>query len=277
MINRRIITAILLSFFALISIFFMWFYVFVVIVLIVLGLYEFFTLLEKKGFPMYKYFGIVCGIIIPLSIFCRFELTHGWELLFISLGLIILFILQFSRRDSANAVVTISTTMFGILYISWFFSFMIKIRLMPYGMALVGSLLLMTKGADVGAFLIGVKWGKHTLIPRISPKKTVEGLIGGVFFGVLGALASKSFLPGLPAFSWHNMFLLGLSLSFLGMLGDLSESLIKRDCATKDSSHIFPGIGGIMDIIDSLLFTAPAFYFYMNYYTAKAFSSGPGF
>lgn len=277
MINRRIITAIFLAILSLISIFYMWLYILLIIALIVLGLYEFFTLLEKKGFPMYKYFGVVCGIVIPLSIFFRFELTKGWELIFISLGLIILFILQFSRRDSTNAVGAISTTMFGILYISWFLSFMIKIRLMPYGIALVGSLLLMTKGADIGAFLIGIKWGKHTLIPRISPKKTVEGTIGGICFGILGALASKSFLPSFPAFSWGNMVFLGIALSGLGMLGDLSESLIKRDCATKDSSHIFPGVGGAMDVIDSLLFTAPAFYFYMNFYTAKAFANEMGF
>ncbi len=277
MISQRIVTAIILSILALVSIFFTGFYVLVVIGLISLGLYEFFTLLEKKGFPMYKYFGIVCGIIIPLSIFSRFELTKGWELLFISLGLITLFILQFSRRESTNAVVAISTTMFGILYISWCFSFMIKIKLLPYGTALVGSLLLITKGVDIGAFLIGIRWGRHTLIPRISPKKTVEGVIGGICFGILGALASKSFLPPLEIFSWNKLFLLGVSLSVLGMLGDLSESLIKRDCAAKDSSCIFPGVGGVMDVIDSLLFTAPAFYFYMSFSTAKAFSAGPGF
>ena len=93
-------------------------------------------------------------------------------------------------------------------------------------------------------------------------------------FGVCGALASKSFLPPWPIFSFANLILLGVALSLLGLLGDLSESLIKRDCAAKDSSHIFPGMGGIMDVIDSLLFTAPAFYFFIHYYTSRAFS-GP--
>jgi phosphatidate cytidylyltransferase len=226
---------------------------------------------------MYKYFGTVIGVIIPLSIFFHFELTKGWELLFLGAALVTLFILQFSRRESTNAVLGISSTMFGILYISWLFSFMIKLRLLEHGVALVGCLLLVTKGADIGAFLIGVRWGRRSLIPRISPKKTVEGTLGGVAFGILGACASKSFLPDLPVFSWMNMVFIGIVLSALGMLGDLSESLIKRDCAAKDSSSLFPGMGGVLDVIDSLLFTAPAFYFYINFYLSRAFSSGTSF
>ncbi len=277
MINRRIATALLLGALALSSLFVERLYVVLATVLIALGLYEFFTLIEKKGIPMYKYFGAIIGVVIPLSIYFRFELTRGWELLFLSLALVALILLQFSRRESTNAVLGISTTMFGIIYIAWFFSFMIKIRLLPHGMALVGCLLLVTKGADIGAFFIGIKWGRNSLIPRISPKKTIEGTLGGIVFGVLGALASKSFLPDWPVFSWANMFFLGMLLSILGLLGDLSESLIKRDCATKDSSNILPGMGGILDVIDSLLFTAPAFYFYINYYMSRAFTSGTGF
>ncbi len=277
MINRRIFTATLLSVFSLCALFVEWLYVITVVILIALGLYEFFSLIEKKGIKMYKYFGMALGVVIPLSIYGRFSLTKGWELLFIAVALLTLFILQFSRRDSTNAVVAISTTMFGIVYIAWFFSFMIKIKLLPYGTALVGSLLLITKGADIGAFLIGMKFGCHSLIQRISPKKTIEGTLGGVCFGVMGALASKFFLPNFSIFSWVNMVLLGIALSFLGLLGDLSESLIKRDCGTKDSNEIFPGMGGVMDVIDSLLFTAPIFYFFLNYYLSKAFVSGTGF
>ncbi|OIO35318.1 MAG: hypothetical protein AUJ74_06880 [Candidatus Omnitrophica bacterium CG1_02_44_16] len=278
MISRRILSAILLCIFSFIAIFFEGLFVLSAIVLISLGLYEFFSLIEKKGIPMYKYFGTIIGVIIPLSVYFRFELTKGWELLFLSLALVTLFILQFSRRDSTNAVVGISTTMFGILYISWLFSFIIKLRMLPNGIALAGCLLLVTKGADIGAFLVGVKWGRHSLIPRISPKKTIEGAMGGVIFGVAAALACKSlFLPGLSIFSWLNMVLIGFSLSVLGLLGDLSESLIKRDCAAKDSSVIFPGMGGVLDVIDSLLFTAPAFYFFMNFYLSRAFSSGTSF
>ncbi|HAJ56698.1 MAG TPA: hypothetical protein DCL35_02885 [Candidatus Omnitrophica bacterium] len=277
MISRRIATAVFLGIFSVATLFVEWLYVLMVVALISLGLYEFFTLIEKKGIPMYKYFGTVIGIVIPLSIYCRFELTRGWELLFIAAALLTLFVLQFSRRENANAVVGISTTMFGLLYIAWFFSFMIKIKLLPYGTALIACLLLITKGTDIGAYLVGMKWGRHTLIPRISPHKTVEGTLGGLAFGIAGAAASKSFLPDYSIFSWPNMMLLGIVLSWLGMLGDLSESLIKRDCSAKDSNSIFPGMGGVLDVIDSLLFTAPAFYFLINYYLSKTFVAGTGF
>ncbi|MFH0858625.1 MAG: phosphatidate cytidylyltransferase [Candidatus Omnitrophota bacterium] len=105
-----------------------------------------------------------------------------------------------------------------------------------------------------------MRFGKTPLIPRISPKKSVEGAVGGVIFSVLGALICKSFLP----FSYMHLLILGVLLSVLGQLGDLSESLIKRDCQIKDSGSAIPGIGGVLDLLDSLIFTAPAFYFYMS-------------
>ena len=125
-------------------------------------------------------------------------------------------------------------------------------------------ILLITKTGDIGAYLIGSKWGKHTLISRISAGKSVEGAIGGLFFSISAALACKSFLPEHSVFSYSNLILMGSSLGVLGQLGDLSESLIKRDCQVKDSGKVFPGLGGVLDTIDSLLFTAPAFYFYMS-------------
>ena len=100
-------------------------------------------------------------------------------------------------------------------------------------------------------------------MPHISPKKTVEGSLGGLLFSVLGALACKSFLP----FGYGQLILTALGLGVLGQLGDLSESLLKRDCQIKDSGSIFPGMGGVLDQIDSLLFTAPVFYFYLSVIT----------
>jgi phosphatidate cytidylyltransferase len=238
-------------------------FIIVVSLLTLGGLYEFFTLIEKKGVRVYKYFGTIIGLIIPLSIFYRFELTKGWELLFVVIGLISLFCLQIVKKDNSQAVFSISVTIFGILYISWLFSFIVKIRILPHGAALLGALILMTKMTDIGAYLIGSRFGKHTFIPRISPKKTIEGIIGGLLFSVLAALASGSFLPKVSIFSAVHLVFVGLCIGIIGQLGDLSESLIKRDCLTKDSSGVIPGIGGVMDVLDSLLFTAPVFYFYM--------------
>jgi phosphatidate cytidylyltransferase len=229
----------------------------VIILFIVGGLYEYFAMLEKKGINIYKYFGIGVGTIIPLSIMLKFEPTKSWELLFIVLALFFLILMQFKRRDSSGVIVDISTTLFGILYVSWFFSFLIKIRYLPGGLGFLVSLLLITKLGDIGAYLVGSKWGKKLLIPRISPKKTIEGALGGLLFSILGGLACKAFLP----FEYGQLLLISVGLGILGQLGDLSESLLKRDCQVKDSGNIFPGMGGVLDEIDSLLFTAPVFYF----------------
>ena len=156
--------------------------------------------------------------------------------------------------------VDISTTLFGILYVSWFFSFLIKIRYLHAGLGFLAALLLITKLGDIGAYLIGSSFGKHPLIPRISPKKTIEGAFGGLLFSVLGALASRIFL----GFDYLHLILIGLGLGILCQLGDLSESLLKRDCGIKDSGSIFPGMGGVLDEIDSLLFAGPVFYFYLS-------------
>lgn len=224
------------------------------------GLFEFFSLIEKKGIHIYKYFGMCIGIVIPLSILFRFELTKGWELLFIVLALLALFTLQLKRQDNSQAIIGISTTLFGIIYISWFFSFLIKIKYLSGGQGYLAAVILMTKSSDIGAYLIGSRFGRHRLIPRISPKKTIEGSIGGLLFGVFAALLSRPFL----GFSYGHLCLLGLGIGLLAELGDLSESLIKRDCQVKDSGFLFPGLGGVLDLIDSLLFTAPVFYFYMT-------------
>jgi phosphatidate cytidylyltransferase len=227
---------------------------------VVVGLYEFFTMLEKKGINIFKYVGIAIGVVIPLSIAFEFEPTKSWELLFIVLVLLILILMQFNRRQTVGVVVGISTTVFGILYVSWFLSFLIKIRMLPGGLGLLATVLIITKFADIGAYLIGTRFGKTPLIPRISPNKSVEGAVGGIIFSVLGAWISGPFLN----FNYFHLAIMGACFGVLGQLGDLSESLMKRDCQVKDSGVLFPGIGGVLDSIDSLLFTAPVFYFYIS-------------
>jgi len=257
MLIKRIISSLILISAIIIVIFFERICSLAIVLFIIGGLYEYFVMLEKKGIGIYKYFGIGIGTIIPLSIAFRFEPTKSWELIFIVLALFCLILMQFKRRDSSGVIVDISTTLFGILYVSWFFSFLIKIRLLPNGLGFLAAVLLITKSGDIGAYLIGSKWGKKLLIPRISPKKTVEGSLGGLVFSILGGLACKPLLP----FEYGWLLIISASLGLLGQLGDLSESLLKRDCQVKDSGNIFPGMGGILDEIDSLLFTAPVFSF----------------
>jgi phosphatidate cytidylyltransferase len=239
----------------------------VVCFLTVGGLYEFFYMVKKKDVPIYSYVGIFIGGLIPLSIFTRFELTKNWELLFIVFGFLLILLMQFSRQDNRNAILGLSTTLFGVLYVAWFFSFIVKIRLMlpgVDGIKLVGFILLVTKGGDVGAYLIGSAIGKNALLPKVSPNKSVEGSLGALLVSAMVAVACQNLLPPDANFPTWQVALMGAFFGGLGQLGDLSESLIKRDCGVKDSGKLLPGLGGILDMIDSLLFSVPAFYLYMS-------------
>jgi phosphatidate cytidylyltransferase len=230
------------------------------------GLYEFFYMIKRKGIPIYSYVGIFIGTIIPLSIFFRFEPTKNWELLFIVLAFLAILMMQFARKDNSNAVLGISTTMFGVFYVSWLFSFLIKIRmLLPglEGVGLLGFILIVTKSADSGALLVGSRFGRHPLLPRISPNKSVEGAIGSMIFSIIAAILSARLLPPGLFPLWHVAGM-GAFFGAMGQLGDLSESLMKRDCQVKDSGKFMPGLGGVLDVIDSLLFSGPAFYLYMS-------------
>ncbi len=239
----------------------------VVCFLTVGGLYEFFYMVKKKDVPIYSYVGIFIGVLIPISIFTRFELTKNWELLFIVVGFLLILLMQFSRQDNRNAILGLSTTLFGVLYVAWFFSFLVKIRfLLPgaEGVKLVAFILLVTKSGDMGAYVIGSRFGRHALLPKVSPNKSVEGSLGALGVSALTAVIFQSFLPASVNFPQWQIVLMGAFFSALGQLGDLSESLIKRDCGVKDSGRLLPGLGGILDMIDSLLFAVPAFYLYMS-------------
>ena len=254
---------ILVSLFAVVN---QWAFITALLALTIGGLYEFFYLIKKKGIPIYSYTGIIFGVLIPLSIFFQFELTKKWELLFIVVVLLLIFLLQLVRKENSNAIVGISTTLFGVIYVSWFFSFLIKIRfLLPGvdGVKLLGFILLITKCGDMGALLIGSKIGKHPLLPHVSPNKTIEGSIGSFLFSAVVAVLAQSLLPAQLNLSILHVVMIGILFGGIGQLGDMSESLIKRDCNVKDSGKFLPALGGALDAIDSLLFSAPAFYFYM--------------
>lgn len=263
--KKRTVTSVISISFLIMVLFYLpdFVYAAVVTLLIGVGLYEFYTMIEKKGIFIYKYFGILIGMFIPLSIYYRFEPTKGWELFFITTATLIFFILQFIRKDSSQAIVGISTTLFGIFYVSWFFSFLIKIKFLPEGTLLVSFLLLVTKLGDVGAYITGTNFGRRFLITRISPKKTLEGAIGGFIFSLSAAAISKLYLKDIDLI---HLLALGGLLGVLAQVGDLCESLIKRDCGVKDSGAYLPGLGGVLDIIDSIIFVGPIFYYYIIHF-----------
>lgn len=231
-------------------------------VMIGVALMEYFNIVEKKGIFVYKYFGIIIGMCVPIIIYFQmgYEGYFTLEPFFIVIACLFIFVLQFIRRDSSHALTSIAVTLFGLLYIAWFFSFFIKLKFLPNGTGLVAFLILVTKMGDIGAYFIGNFFGHRNLIPRISPHKTVEGTLGGLAFSMASALASKAYLV---KFSYAHLLALGALLGMLAQVGDLAESLLKRDCAVKDSGNSLSGFGGMLDIMDSLLFTAPIFYFYI--------------
>lgn len=267
---RRVATsALILTLVGLVIFFFpIWAFTLLASAMIALALREFFRMVERKGIHVYEYFGVIIGALVPVIIYYQkgIEGYFTLEPFFIVIACLFIFVLQFIRRDTANAVASIAVTLFGLLYIAWFFSFFVKIRFMPSGPVLVSFLILVTKMGDVGAYFIGSSVGRHNLIPRISPHKTVEGTVGGLAASVLTAIACKPMLPHLPY--WH-LVALGALLGILAQVGDLAESLLKRDCAVKDSGSSMSGFGGLLDIMDSLLFTAPIFYFYLEVLTKR--------
>jgi len=228
------------------------------------GLYEFFKLDSKNIFPKgFVYIGIFSGILLP-HITYFYRPTGGlWEALFFIVVLISLFITQFTRKENHNAVALIALTLFGVFYVGWFFTFLVKIRFLEDGHNLVAYLLTVTKSGDIGAYLIGSRFGRHYLIPRISPKKTVEGAIGGFLFSVASGFISWLFF-GLNWIPFWAILASSIIIGVFAQLGDLSESLLKRDYQVKDSGFYLPGLGGILDVIDSILFTAPIFYIFLT-------------
>jgi phosphatidate cytidylyltransferase len=179
---------------------------------------------------------------------------------------------MFQKTRDISPIETMAYTLFGLLYVPWLFNFITKIvYVTPHAHGVVTGhfyvlyLIVVTKFSDMGAYLTGSVIGKHPLIPHISPKKTWEGFFGALAFSLLGSYAMLSMMHGkLLLINYIHGTVLGLLLGFAAIIGDLAESIIKRSCDVKDSGKLLPGIGGALDLIDSLLFTAPLLFFYMR-------------
>ncbi|OQX54561.1 MAG: hypothetical protein B5M48_00410 [Candidatus Omnitrophica bacterium 4484_213] len=230
------------------------FFVFWVISFVAVGLGEFAELIHRKGIFVHKYIGMLAAIAFCLPF------LFGQELLILFISLLSLFLLQFTHKKRDVAIFTIATTLLGIVYIGWLGSFWTRLIFLSHSKSWILFLLLVCKGGDAGAYLIGKKFGRHKLIPRISPFKSREGAIGGFIFSIVIALISGYLFLNV---SYFHILVLGALSGIFAQIGDLAESLLKRDADVKDSGKIFPGLGGSLDLIDSLLFSAPVVYFYL--------------
>ena len=141
-------------------------------------------------------------------------------------------------------------------------SYMVLLHVLPEGHKLVFLVFLMTMLCDSCAYFVGTRWGKHRLYPAVSPKKSVEGAVGGVGGAVLAVVGSMwLFMPELSLVVGVG---LGVLVGIFAQIGDLFESLLKRSAQIKDSGHLFPGHGGMLDRLDSLLFSFPVAYLYFQ-------------
>lgn len=246
------------------------------------GLWEYYTMLDARKFPNFKMFGMFCGALMLGGSFYWLAWRHmaPTALYDFEIGTLLFFLLMVFARQMFLKVKelvpleTMALTLFGLLYVPWPFSFVAKIvYLVPRDAAghtmghwYVLFLVLVTKFSDMGAYLTGSLIGKHQLIPHISPKKTWEGFFGALAFSVGGGCALIAIMPDkLALLNYQHAIILGLVLGFAAVVGDLAESLIKRSCEVKDSGRFLPGIGGALDLIDSILFTAPMMFFYLRF------------
>jgi phosphatidate cytidylyltransferase len=254
--------------------------VFLVVIafLAVTGLAEFYGLAQKRGLACFSTWGLIGALLLTIGTFLNLTGIVGtsgtparvndFETSFLILFVLGLCLRQFCSRSNTQGIMAISTTLFGLMYVPWLLNFIQKINFFigVQGHFYLLYFVLITKFSDTGAYAVGSLIGRHKMIPRISPGKTWEGFGGAIFASVLASSLFVAFLGNhLHGMNWPHAIGLGVVLSVGAVIGDLIESIFKREAGVKDSGKMFPGIGGILDLLDSLLFNAPIMYLYLRH------------
>ena len=261
-----------------------WAYLALIGVLAILATAEYFRLLRAAAARCFPRFGILLAAGYCCALNASF--LHGWQpspdldALAICCALAGSFALQLRQPiRGAESLLAVAANVLGFIYIAFLFNFTARlVFLVPgpdptpgvvggHGAFLLLWLLAVTKCTDMGAYITGSMLGRHKMIPHVSPGKTWEGFAGALLFSQLAGCALFAAFPQkLPALrSWDHVIALGLLLAVLAVIGDLAESVLKRALNAKDSGRMLPGIGGALDLIDSICFTAPALYFYLQW------------
>ena len=249
------------------------YYLILIDLIIILGLFEFYRMMEAKGLRPYTWIGVLSGGALPWYLFFRQGIYAN---VLLTLTFIAVMIAELIRKDKGHAVYHISVTIFGVLYVSWLGSHLMLLRELPIlaglgysvGFTFVMIVFTLTWCYDTGAYAFGRLFGRRKLSPSISPGKTVEGAIGGTFLSIAGILVVRSIFD--TQIGAVEAVVLAIAASVIGQTGDLVESMLKRDAKIKDSSTTIPGHGGVLDRFDSLLFTAPLIYYALRYFVLKA-------
>lgn len=244
------------------------------------GLWEYFQMLERSGTRCFTAFGMICGAASFVGSFLALRTNSQTEAYDFENIVLLVFLFgviarQMFRPTGKHAPLeSMAYTLFGLLYVAWLFNFLTKIVYViprtPQGATLgqfyVLYLVVVTKFSDMGAYLVGSRIGRHQMMPHISPSKTWEGFCGSLLFAMAASCLLIFVMPN--HLTWLNYFhgtILGLLIGVAAVVGDLGESIVKRSAGVKDSGAALPGIGGVLDLIDSLLFTAPILFFYLRF------------
>ncbi len=224
------------------------------------GLIEFYRLTFPESQPREKTVWIVVGLLFPLGAYFGQPETI---LAAMALAVVVLFLLFLAKPGDFGALMPrMAHALFGLISVSFLLSHILLLRNEPMGTRWVLFLLFTIWAGDTCAYIIGTLIGKHKLYPKVSPKKSVEGLLGGLGGSVTVALLSWKFF--LPQLTLSQAVMLAFLTMILGQVGDFAESMIKRSANVKDSSRLIPGHGGMLDRLDSFLFSAPFLYYYVR-------------
>jgi phosphatidate cytidylyltransferase len=248
--------------------------------LIMISTIEYFRMLRAADVKCFPRFGFVlalayCGLAYwqLLGDKDSRDIPPVLDAIFVFIAITGSFTLQLRYSiKGIEALLSVAANLLGFLYIAYLFNFAARISFaLPEGEGAVPGafvllwLLAVTKFTDMGAYITGSLFGKHKMIPHVSPGKTWEGFIGAILFAQLAGCGLYALLPRqlIALDSWQHVIILGFLLAILAVIGDLAESVVKRALRAKDSGNMLPGIGGGLDLIDSICFTAPALYFYL--------------
>jgi phosphatidate cytidylyltransferase len=260
MLRQRIITTVIGLPFLIAAIWFgiPWLSILVAIMAVVSGI-EFYRMAEHKKVQPVTYAGIIAMLLLIASPHCPYLPVQP---ALISLIVVASLLWILFRQPSEKSFDNWAWTIAGVFYIGWTLSYWPELRMIESGRDWVFWILLIIVASDTSAYFIGRAIGKHFFAPSISPKKTWEGSIGGLICSIIIAVVF-GFVFSLPIAYWH-MILLGAIINIFTQLGDLVESLLKRNTGVKDSSNLIPGHGGVLDRMDSFIFTGIIAYYYIT-------------
>ncbi len=227
-----------------------------------IGQYEFYRMARARGARPHMALGILLGVLVILDAAHPLVRGGGWLVPLALSPVIVLAARLFSRRSVDGAFEDAGATLLGIFAVAALFAFQVPIRSGADGRQWLVFLYFIIWASDIGAYSVGIPFGRHRLYEKVSPKKSVEGLVGALIASAgMGLLCRAWFMPPIGA---AEIVLLALLLTLVGTAGDLAESLLKRSAGVKDSGRIIPGHGGILDRMDSMLFAAPVLYCYLT-------------